>query len=153
MPLTTKWIKGASPTGVAVPPPPLAVRRPVLPKKDDAMPSRGYRKGISDTKEPVDRFIRSRMTTAEHAAVQAEATSRSITVSKLVRNLVRAHLEGRRLEAPHERGHDAALIRELARCGNNLNQLAKQANVGAVPVSETELRAALNAIIAVIADL
>lgn len=117
------------------------------------MPPRGYRKGITDAKEPVERFIRSRLTAAEHVAMQTEASSRSVTVSKLVRELVRAHLRDQRLEVPQARGRDAALIRELARCGNNLNQLAKQSHVGIMPVSETELRAALNAILAVIAHL
>lgn len=107
------------------------------------MPTRGYRKGQSDTLEPLPRFLRTRLTEGEHRMLKAEAHSRSMTLSKLTRAIVIAHLTEQRahLAQPHQ---DAALLWELARIGNNLNQLARQANAGLVAVNADELRACLD---------
>jgi hypothetical protein len=45
------------------------------------------------------------------------------------------------MESAHKRGLSADLIRQFARIGNNLNQLARQANLGLVAVPPDELRA------------
>jgi hypothetical protein len=108
------------------------------------MPRRGYRKGLHDSKEPLPRFVRTRLSTQGFAALTAEAESRGVSVSTLTRLVVYAHLQGRRAELPHRQGEDAALLRQLIRIGNNLNQLARQANAGLVPVSVDELRTCLD---------
>lgn len=111
------------------------------------MPSRGYRKGISDSKSPLAHFVRSRLTPDEYARLNDEADNRSITLSRLIRSILAAHLTGRRVELPQPRAIPAAALRELNRTGNNLNQLAKQANTGMVPVSAAELRAVLASVL------
>jgi hypothetical protein len=111
------------------------------------MPSRGYRKGISDSKAPLAQFVRSRLTSDEYSWLSAEADNRSITLSKLIRIILAAHLKGQRAELPHPRAIPAAALRELNRTGNNLNQLAKQANTGMVPVNAAELRAVLASVL------
>lgn len=105
------------------------------------MPRRGYRKGLSDSKEPLPRFVRTRLSEREFCRLMEEGASRGVTTSKLVRSVVLAHLKGQRMEAAQRRGVTADLVRQFARIGNNLNQLARQANVGLVAVSAEELRA------------
>jgi hypothetical protein len=107
------------------------------------MPTRGYRKGRSDTKAPLTTFVRTRLTDIEAGALTAEAVDRNMTVSKLVRAVLAAHLTRQRAELPQPRGASSAALRELCRIGNNLNQLAKQANTGIVPIGATDLRATL----------
>jgi ATP-dependent Clp protease ATP-binding subunit ClpA len=104
------------------------------------MPTRGYRKGISDTKESKPCFVRTRLTGTEFTRFKQEAASRSLTQSQLARALIAAHLANKRVELPHARGMTSQALRELSRIGNNLNQLARQANVGLVAVKEDELR-------------
>lgn len=108
------------------------------------MPTRGYRKGTSDAKEPLPHHIYTRLSAAGYQALNAEAASRAITVSELVRRVVTAHLAGQRAELPQPRGLTNQAIAELCRIGNNINQLAKQANVGLVAVSEATLLAVLD---------
>ncbi len=110
------------------------------------MPTRGYRKGVSDAKEPLPLHIYTRLSAASYQALNAEAASRAITVSELVRVVLVAHLNGQRAELPQPRGLTNLAIAELCRIGNNLNQLAKQANIGLVAVSETALLACLDQI-------
>jgi hypothetical protein len=86
------------------------------------MPSRGYRKGVSDSKV---------------------ALPREITVARYLRALVEAHLRGGRTQVPQARANQHALIRQLARVGNNLNQLVRQAHAGIVPVRPEELQVCL----------
>jgi Bacterial mobilisation protein (MobC) len=107
------------------------------------MPTRGYRKGISDTKQPVPHSIRTHVTAAEFACLLRQCDARSLTLSKLLRTLVTAFVRGQRAELPQPRGLSNAALRELCRIGNNLNQLAKQANTGIVPVDAATLRATL----------
>lgn len=109
------------------------------------MPTKGYRKGISDTKEPLPRFVRTRLSEKEFQDLAADAASRATTISGLARTLLVAHLTGQRAALPH-RNANAAVIRELARVGNNLNQLARQANSGMVPVPADDVRRALDTI-------
>ncbi|MCH9808492.1 MAG: MobC family plasmid mobilization relaxosome protein [Alphaproteobacteria bacterium] len=114
------------------------------------MPRRGYRKGISDQREPVSRSVRTHITEDEFAALKVEATDRAMTMSKLLRRLITAHLRQQATELPHRRGPSTTAIRELARTGNLLNQLARQANTGLVQVSETEIRRALDQVLTAI---
>lgn len=108
------------------------------------MPRRGYRKGLHDAKEPLPRFVRTRLSVEDFAALAQEAADRTLTVSTLVRLIVVAHLKGQRAELPHRSGPSAALLREFCRIGNNLNQLARQANAGLVPVDANVLRTTLD---------
>ncbi|KUO58149.1 MAG: hypothetical protein APF80_11990 [Alphaproteobacteria bacterium BRH_c36] len=111
------------------------------------MPRRGYRKGISDRNVPVPCFARCRLTTQEHEALLNEATDRAMTLSKLLRQVLVAHLTRQRAELPTRRGPSHQALRDLTRIGNNLNQLARQANTGLVTVSEADLRTALQAVL------
>lgn len=110
------------------------------------MPTRGYRKGVTDDKEPLPHFVRTRLSNNEFAKLNTEASSRSLTVSHLTRAVLRAHLKATRAELPQARGLSTGLLREFARIGNNLNQLARQANVGMVAVPTDELRACIDRI-------
>jgi len=107
------------------------------------MPVRGYRKGRSDQKVPLPRFVRTRLSDNEFSLLVAEAESRSVGIARLTRSVLAAHLSGKRVELPHRRGMTNDALRQLARIGNNLNQLARQANHGIVPIEAEELRACL----------
>lgn len=110
------------------------------------MPTKGYRKGASDSREPLNKHLQTYVNDATYRDFATQADERSITDSQLLRRIIQAHLEGQRAALPH-RNVNAAAIRELARIGNNLNQLAKQANNALVPLSETELRHNLVAVL------
>ncbi|MDQ8699272.1 plasmid mobilization relaxosome protein MobC [Hyphomicrobium sp. LHD-15] len=110
------------------------------------MPTRGYRKGQSDSKEPLPRFVRTRLSDQDYAALNAEAVSRSVKIANLTRAVLAAHLKRQRAELPHPRGLESGLLREFSRIGNNLNQLARQANVGLVAVPADEVRACIDRI-------
>lgn len=114
-------------------------------KKATTMPSRGYKKGRSDSKAPLVKHLQTYLSEPEYRAFVAMAEDRGLTESKLLRLIVEAHLIGQRAALPH-RPANAALLRELCRIGNNLNQLARQANAGLVGVPADELRASLAAI-------
>lgn len=107
------------------------------------MPTRGYRKGKSDCKEPLSNFVRTRLSDPDFDRLVAEAYDRNMTVSKLTRVAVVSYLTGQRTQIPHNRPN-TAVLRELGRIGNNLNQLARHANTGTLPVSEGELRDCIN---------
>lgn len=92
------------------------------------MPSRGYRKGVSDSKVPHPRQVYVRLSGAAYNALLAESADRSMTVSKLLRRVVDTHLAGRPSGLPHRRT-DAGLLQQLLRIGNNLNQIGRQANL------------------------
>ena len=78
----------------------------------------------SPAPEPA-RWIKLRASAAERARWQALAASRGVSLSELIR----ASLGGLRLRARREPPAVAPeLLRELARIGNNLNQLARAAN-------------------------
>lgn len=110
------------------------------------MPTRGYRKGLTDTKTPLTCFVRTRLSENEFASLHADRRPRSMTVSKFVRSLVVAHLKQQRADLPHPRGLTQDLLREFSRIGNNLNQLAKQANEQRVGVPAHDLRQCLDAL-------
>ncbi|MGE3916617.1 MAG: MobC family plasmid mobilization relaxosome protein [Hyphomicrobiaceae bacterium] len=109
------------------------------------MPSKGYRKGVSDEKTPHPRQVYFRVDLDAYDALDAEAGERSVTLSCLLRHVVEAHIGRQRTGLPHRRANAAAL-RELARIGNNLNQVAHQANVMNLHLIEAEARQALAAV-------
>lgn len=84
-----------------------------------------------------------RTTPQDKARWQALAESRGVSLS----DLVRALLNGQRPRRPRRETPpvDPALLRELARLGNNLNQLARAAN-GQEPVPAAALLVRLIAI-------
>lgn len=104
------------------------------------MPTRGYRKGISDRKEPASRSLRTHITARMFAGVDREAEARNLTYSRLLYEILKAHQAGRRLEVPQARAVPNALLRQLSGALNNLNQLTRQVNTGIVPVTAGELR-------------
>lgn len=106
------------------------------------MPTRGYRKGISDDHEPLPRQLYTRVTAATFHVLHTEADQRSMTLSRLVRALLEAHVRRRRVELPHARTNAEAL-RELCRIGNNLNQLAHEAHLMRLHLLEAEVRECL----------
>ena len=105
-----------------------------------AMPTRGYRKGRSDRKEPAHCFVRTRITTRMFERLDHEAEARNLTYSRLLFEVLKAHQAGQRLAVPHARAVPHALLRQLSGALNNLNQLTRQVNAGVVPVTECELR-------------
>ena len=104
------------------------------------MPRRGYRKGLSDTKIPLGKRIHTRLPEAIHHALMADAASRSTDAAKILRQLATAHYTGHRLELPHARSVNATVLKELARIGNNLNQIAHNANIGRLHLLDADAR-------------
>lgn len=117
------------------------------------MPTRGYRKGISDNKEPVPYSVRTHISSKERAALLQESDDRAMPLSKLLRALVTAHITNTRAELPHPRKVNSEALRELCRTGNNLNQLARQANTGIIPLRAQELRAVLDNVLSAVQRL
>ncbi len=110
------------------------------------MPSRGYRKGVSDRKRARPEVIKARTASNTKAALRAEADSRNITFSEMVDLVLDAHATNQRLTVPQARGVNAVALRELARVGNNLNQIARQAHLMRLALLEQETLAALAAV-------
>lgn len=84
-------------------------------------------------------WIKLRASSAERARWQELAAARGVSLSELIRS----RLDGTRLRSRREPPPVAPdLLRELARIGNNLNQLARTAN-RREPVTATALLARL----------
>lgn len=81
------------------------------------------------------------------------AAARGIKLSRLTRTILKAHIKGLHVSLPHPRGLTEELIHQLARIGNNLNQLAHQANAGYVAVSAEEIRTCISVINTKVANL
>lgn len=79
-----------------------------------------------------ERLPYARLTVTERLAVETAANAAGLSVSEYARRAVL----GLRIEAaPPVAGVPVGLLSELARIGNNLNQIARRTNVsGAVPV-------------------
>lgn len=113
------------------------------------MPARGHRK-----KDRLDTTLRVRLTQQQHADVHALAEFCGVTASDLMRDLLDQALAGAGTIRPPKpaRNRQKQLrgveIHELAmqvrKLGTNVNQLARQANTGMVPVSRAELQYMLN---------
>jgi antitoxin component of RelBE/YafQ-DinJ toxin-antitoxin module len=101
---------------------------------------------VSDKKRARPEVIKARTATNTKHALHAEADSRNITFSEMVDLVLEAHASHRRLAAPQARGVNSAALQELARLGNNLNQLARQAHLMRLPLLEREVRAVLTSI-------
>ena len=117
------------------------------------MPSRGYRKGVSDAKIPSPKRIHTRLPDAIHAALMADADSRSRTACFVMAAILTAHYTQARLELPHPRGPTTDLVNQLARLGNNLNQIATEAHRYRLPHLDRDARALIARINAVVARL
>lgn len=113
------------------------------------MPSRSYRKGVSKPKVTKPRQIYTRVSEDDHVALHNEAASRSITAAHLTRAILAAHINAQKAALPHYRP-DPALMSELSRIGQNLNQLTRQANVGMVAIKASIIQHALSAVLAAI---
>ena len=115
------------------------------------MPSYGFKKD-----DPLDTRLKVQFSASHTALIRQAADMVGMTVSAYIRAIVLAHLE----ETPQEqvptpstaRQHAAMLelaeLHELAmqikKLGTNVNQLAKQANQGMVPIERREITYMLN---------
>lgn len=107
----------------------------------------------TNKKSVLTRQIYFRVSERDYKALGQEAQSRAVTNSKLVRSICKAHVDKTRAELPHLKGPSRALIREIARIGNNINQLTRQANAGVVTVSESDLKPVLGQLTAALRKL
>lgn len=117
------------------------------------MPSRGYRKGVSDSKVPKPELLRTRVSRATRQSLEADAANRSMTLSRLIGAILDAHVRKSRLELPQQRGPSSGALRELTRIGNNLNQIARQANLMNLPHIEDAAIGTLAAVMAAVRRL
>jgi hypothetical protein len=122
------------------------------------MPAKGHKKRNAQTCR-----IGIRCTEKEFRAISKRADACGLTVSEYLRSLAKWHVKEKAVEeAPKVRlarvgeaqmAKLMPLLTELTRNGNNLNQLAKQANTGMVPVTRTELRDVLGRLNGLLDDL
>jgi hypothetical protein len=78
-----------------------------------------------------NRLITIRVTEAQHARLRGQAEDAGMTISGLAEQLV---CKGRvAIVTRAEAGLDRAMVSELKRLGNNLNQIAHAANAGLPP--------------------
>ena len=117
------------------------------------MPARGYRKGVSDAKVPRPHLLRCRASTTTRTVLEREADSRGLTLSALLAELADAHATRRASELPHHRGLTRTVVGQLERIGNNLNQVAYQANVMHLHLIHAKAHKALDAVLGFIDDL
>lgn len=113
------------------------------------MPARGHRKT-----DQLDAVLKIRVTKDQRSQVDALAEACGVTSSRLVRDLIDQALAGAATIKPPkpERNREKMLqavdIHELAmqvkKLGTNVNQLARQANAGVVPISRAEVQYVLN---------
>ena len=112
------------------------------------MPRRGHRKPL-----PLARQVYFRVSEGDYDQLRQEASLRCCTVSALLNGIVAGHCHDHPPSLPKAAAHQAALTRELARIGNNLNQLSRQANTGAFPINPADLQACLDANLAILRQL
>jgi len=113
------------------------------------MPARGHRKS-----DQLDAVLKIRLSRAQRRQVDALAEVCGVTSSALVRDLFDQALAGAGAIKPPKpaRNHEsllrAAEVHQLAmqvkKLGTNINQLARQANAGMVPLSRAEVQYMLN---------
>lgn len=108
----------------------------------------------SDAKLRTNR-VRSYMTNDELAAFKALCTAHGTTEAQMVRTLVMAAVAGQKPPAPKpEKTRQVdeliaginSLHVQLRKVGTNLNQIARQANSGMVPVSRDEILAVFHTV-------
>jgi hypothetical protein len=113
------------------------------------MPAKGTRK-----RNPLDHLVKTRLTSDQADALVELAKSCQMTQARYVRQLIEGALNGA-LQYPKPRRRDFREREHLARAinalglqakklGNNVNQLARQANTGLVPVERSEIVYTLN---------
>lgn len=113
------------------------------------MPAKGTHK-----RDPLDRLVKTRLTEDQAIALAELAKSCQMTRARYVRQLIEGALQGAvqhpkpRSRAFREREQLACAVNALGlqakRLGNNVNQLARQANTGLVPVKRSEIVYTLN---------
>jgi Bacterial mobilisation protein (MobC) len=113
------------------------------------MPAKGTHK-----RDPLDRLVKTRLTEDQATALAELAKSCQMTRARYVRQLIEGALSGAvQYPKPRRRGlrdreHLARAINALGlqakKLGNNVNQLARQANTGLVPVKRSEIVYTLN---------
>lgn len=152
MPLTTIAVKGGAlgACGAGASP---GDPTPFLSTKAIVMPRRCTRRADKEEKVIKPRFLKARLSDQDHQDLQRIANERGIKVSRLTRTILKAHLKGLSVPLPHPRGLTDELVHQLARIGNNLNQLAHQANSGYVAVSAAEIRSCISLINTKVAQL
>lgn len=116
------------------------------------MPTRGYRKGISDKKKPSPKRVYTRLPDDVHAAANAEADVRHMTTSRLMREIVTAHCRQTRAELPQPRVNKHT-HRVLAGVANNLNQLTRLARLRGLHLLEHDAKRVLDRILSAIDKL
>lgn len=117
------------------------------------MARRSVRRADKEERVVKPRFLKARLSEHDHAAMQKMASERGIKVSRLTRTILKAHLSNAPVSLPRPRGLTDELVHQLARIGNNLNQLAHQANAGYVAVPAEEIRSCIAAINTKVAQL
>ena len=111
------------------------------------MPVKGYRKP-----ERMDRRVKAAFTHAEALDLADKAKACGLTQAKYLRALALA-AAGDNTKAPKRKrsiqtnklSHDVHLLgMQVKKLGTNINQLAKQANTGLVPLTRAEVQYMLN---------
>lgn len=108
------------------------------------MPRRGYRKPAS---EAFTERLEVRFSEAQFAALRERAEDAGLPLATYARAALTGETPRRR---PTRIAQDA--IRQLAKIGNNLNQLTRKANSGNFPV-EADLRSSLEELLVVLGRL
>ena len=113
------------------------------------MPARGYQKH-----DQLDAILKLRVTTAQREEIDDLAGRCGVTSSALVRDLIGQALSGAEtLQPPKPACNRESLLRtaevhqlamQVKKLGTNINQLARQANAGMVPLSRPEVQYMLN---------
>lgn len=134
---------GASPGGPA----------PFLSTKANRMVRRSVRRADKEDRVLKPRYLKARLSEDDHSAMLKLASARGIKVSRLTRTILKAHLKNVPVSLPHPRGLTDELVHQFARIGNNLNQLAHQANAGYVAVPAEEIRRCISFINTKVAQL
>ncbi len=107
------------------------------------MPAKGYQKP-----DPVDRRIRVQLTDAQAEKLAALADDAGMSQSEYMRSLLDA-VDNGAVEAPKSRKASPAMLKlveihemamQVKKLGTNINQLARQANTGMVPISKAEVK-------------
>lgn len=117
------------------------------------MARRSVRRADKDERILKPRFLKARLSEDDHQAMMRLARARGIKISRLTRTILKAHLKNVPVSLPHPRGLTDELVHQFARIGNNLNQLAHQANAGYVAVSAEEIRSCIAIINTKVAEL
>lgn len=106
-------------------------------------------------KEKRDRWLHVRLTEEERESWKKRAQEEGVSVADLVRELMNRQVGRRKRKRKVVSESSAELVRAVARCGNNLNQIARWCNTnksaaeslkvyGELVAIERELREALD---------